>query len=115
LNKIFRSIETDDNLTEGKAKLEATNKMLVCFAGSSHRRTILIFLSCGCGEKNVSDITKGIGEILSSNQKINIKQTLDRLQKDGLIEEDEKNIKLTGKGKELAKIFDINRKVYGDI
>lgn len=112
MNKIFGGVESDKYLTEEKAKLEATNKMLDCLAGSPRRKMILIFLSCR--EKGIFDIIENVKKMSSSSANVSIKRTLEDLRIDGLIEEEGKIFKLTKKGKELSKIFDICREIYGD-
>lgn len=108
-----RNIEPDEDLIiKGKAKLDATNKMLDCFASSPHRRMILLFLSRR--EKSIFDIIENVKEMSSSSANVSVKRTLEDLRTDGLIKEEGKVFKLTEKGGKLAKIFDISLEVYGD-
>ncbi len=115
MNKIFGNIKPDKDQTKEKTSLKDLNvmkKMLNCF--SSYRMMIIISLLRGGGERIVYDIKKDIKE-MSSHEPKTIQNACDYLKREGLIKEEGKNIKLTEKGKKLAKIFDLCREVYGDI
>jgi predicted transcriptional regulator len=107
----FREIAPEKDLTENEKFSNATYEMVKFLAGSPYRRMILISLLGG--EKNIPDIKKDIRQMSSCEPK-GTNKAFELLERSGFIEKSLGNLRLTDRGKNMAEIFRISLKIYGN-